>query len=188
MLWTSAKHSQNFLRAFRLTLTLVCVDLQLINILEQRPGDFKKVCLEHQLYTDFYEFLGLNAKRKKMHWMKKISTYWRFHKSKVLKTLVHRPWWNSIFIKYYLVCVYLNQDGLHTNSTDKKAIKHVCYDMGFVTLQKSESVAQNDSVWDVSCQNCKCKWLISKPHTMYLSGLETMLVGENYFSNLPEGA
>lgn len=63
---TSAEHSESFLRASRLTLTLVCVDLQLINILEQRPSNFKKACLEHQLYGDFYELLGLDAKREEM--------------------------------------------------------------------------------------------------------------------------
>lgn len=36
----------------------------------------------------------------------KLSTYWRFHKSKVLKPLIHSPWWNSLFIKYITWAVF----------------------------------------------------------------------------------
>ncbi len=84
---------------------------------------------------------------------------------------------------YHSSYVYLNQDILNTNTADKTSIKHVCYDMGVIYYKKkSESVALHDSVRDVSCQNCKCKRLIYKPHTLYLSGLEAlMLLEENYF-------
>lgn len=84
---------------------------------------------------------------------------------------------------YHSSYVYSKPDILNTNTADKTPIKHVCYDISVIHFrEKSEAVALHDSVRDVSCQNCKCKRLIYKPHTMYLSGLEAlMLLEENYF-------
>lgn len=45
-----------------LKLTLVCVDLLMLNILELCPCNLTKASLGHQLCGDFYELFGLVAK------------------------------------------------------------------------------------------------------------------------------
>jgi len=70
--------------------------------------------------------------------------------------------------------------------------KHRRYDTNKTCVLWHECHSFSREIWsggiawfcarDVSCQNCKCKRLIYKPHTMYLSGLEAlMLLEENYF-------